>query len=157
MSSAPFLVPSLPRIRKNSSIFCSNTRPIRFTSRTATGDSFARAARFLEADIQLAREVQDYSTKLPLLDSSGNVIGICGINKDWTQRQGLVETDPAAEIKSMRVAHRRQCSEGRSALIGDSSHPVFMLSVNLEKVPRHDEQKYPMLPPKAGDEFAEGE
>jgi site-specific recombinase XerD len=26
----------------------------------------------------------------------------------WTQRQGLVETDPAAEIKSMRLAHRRQ-------------------------------------------------
>jgi PAS domain S-box-containing protein len=30
------------------------------------------------------RVTWDYSTKLPLLDSSGNVIGICGINKDFT-------------------------------------------------------------------------
>ena len=30
------------------------------------------------------RVTWDYTTKMPLLDSSGNVIGICGINKDFT-------------------------------------------------------------------------
>jgi phosphoserine phosphatase RsbU/P len=30
------------------------------------------------------RVTWDYTTKMPLLDSGGNVIGICGINKDFT-------------------------------------------------------------------------
>jgi phosphoserine phosphatase RsbU/P len=30
------------------------------------------------------RVTWDYTTKMPLLDSSGNVIGICGVNKDFT-------------------------------------------------------------------------
>jgi site-specific recombinase XerD len=51
----------------------------------------------------------------------------------WTQRQGLVETDPAAEIKSMRVAHRRQ-PEG---LTEPEVHSLLRVAGTSRKGQRH--------------------
>ncbi len=59
----------------------------------------------------------DYSTKMPLLDSSGNVIGICGINKDFTAMKEM--QDALAEERNRLKATTAELEAKNAALQAD--------------------------------------
>jgi sigma-B regulation protein RsbU (phosphoserine phosphatase) len=63
------------------------------------------------------RVTWDYTTKMPLLDSSGNVIGICGINKDFTAMKEM--QDALAEERNRLKATTAELEAKNAALQAD--------------------------------------
>lgn len=59
----------------------------------------------------------DYTTKMPLLDSKGNVIGICGINKDFTAMKEM--QDALAEERNRLKATTAELEAKNAALQAD--------------------------------------
>ena len=60
------------------------------------------------------RVTWDYTTKMPLLDRRGNVIGICGINKDFT---ALKETQDALAEERNRLRALTEELEKKNAVL----------------------------------------
>ncbi|HEY5814140.1 MAG TPA: SpoIIE family protein phosphatase [Terrimicrobiaceae bacterium] len=63
------------------------------------------------------RVTWDYTTKMPLLDSVGNVIGICGINKDFTAMKEM--QDALAEERNRLKATMAELEAKNAALQAD--------------------------------------
>ncbi len=63
------------------------------------------------------RVTYDYSTKLPLLDSRGEVIGICGINKDFTAMKEM--QDALAEERNRLKATTAELEAKNAVLEAD--------------------------------------
>jgi sigma-B regulation protein RsbU (phosphoserine phosphatase) len=63
------------------------------------------------------RVTWDYTTKMPLLDSSGNVIGICGINKDFTAMKEM--QDALAEERNRLKATTAELAAKNAILEAD--------------------------------------
>jgi sigma-B regulation protein RsbU (phosphoserine phosphatase) len=63
------------------------------------------------------RVTWDYTTKMPLLDSSGNVIGICGINKDFTAMKEM--QDALAEERNRLKATTAELEAKNAVLEAD--------------------------------------
>ncbi|HET7239505.1 MAG TPA: SpoIIE family protein phosphatase [Terrimicrobiaceae bacterium] len=63
------------------------------------------------------RVTWDYTTKMPLLDSNGNVIGICGINKDFTAMKEM--QDALAEERNRLKATTEELAAKNAALHAD--------------------------------------
>jgi sigma-B regulation protein RsbU (phosphoserine phosphatase) len=63
------------------------------------------------------RVTWDYTTKMPLLDSKGNVIGICGINKDFTAMKAM--QDALAEERNRLKAITEELEAKNAALQAD--------------------------------------
>ena len=63
------------------------------------------------------RVTWDYTTKMPLLDSSGKVIGICGINKDFTAMKEM--QDALAEERNRLEATTAELEEKNAVLQAD--------------------------------------
>jgi sigma-B regulation protein RsbU (phosphoserine phosphatase) len=63
------------------------------------------------------RVTWDYTTKMPLLDSNGNVIGICGINKDFTAMKEM--QDALAEERNRLKATTEELAAKNAALQAD--------------------------------------
>jgi phosphoserine phosphatase RsbU/P len=85
-----------------------------------------KVEKLIHAD---GRVTWDYTTKLPLKDSKGQIIGICGINKDFTkikemedtlaeERNRLQETTAELEAKNAQLeADLRMAREVQMALL----------------------------------------
>ena len=78
----------------------------------------------------------DYTTKLPLLDSRGEVIGICGINKDFTamkcmqdalsqERDRLKATTAELESKNARLEADLQMARQIQEALLPRDYPIF--------------------------------
>ena len=63
------------------------------------------------------RVTWDYTTKMPLLDSRGNVIGICGINKDFTAMKEM--QDALAEERNRLKATTEELEKKNAVLQAD--------------------------------------
>jgi phosphoserine phosphatase RsbU/P len=63
------------------------------------------------------RVTWDYTTKMPLLDSRGNVIGICGINKDFTAMKEM--QDALAEERNRLKATTEELERKNAVLHAD--------------------------------------
>ncbi len=63
------------------------------------------------------RVTWDYTTKMPLSDSNGNVIGICGINKDFTAMKEM--QDALAEERNRLKATTEELAAKNAALHAD--------------------------------------
>jgi sigma-B regulation protein RsbU (phosphoserine phosphatase) len=63
------------------------------------------------------RVTWDYTTKMPLLDSNGNVIGICGINKDFTAMKEM--QDALAEERNRLKVTTEELAAKNAALQAD--------------------------------------
>lgn len=63
------------------------------------------------------RVTWDYTTKMPLLDSSGKVIGICGINKDFTAMKQM--QDALAEERNRLQATTAELEAKNAVLQAD--------------------------------------
>jgi phosphoserine phosphatase RsbU/P len=63
------------------------------------------------------RVTWDYTTKMPLLDSKGNVIGICGVNKDFTAMKAM--QDALAEERNRLKAITEELEAKNAALQAD--------------------------------------
>jgi sigma-B regulation protein RsbU (phosphoserine phosphatase) len=80
-----------------------------------TGDPIVgKVERLVHPD---GRVTWDYTTKMPLLDSKGNVIGICGINKDFTAMKAM--QDALAEERNRLKAITEELEAKNAALQAD--------------------------------------
>lgn len=64
------------------------------------------------------RVTWDYTTKLPLRNSQGEIIGICGINKDFTSMKEMEDALGAAK----RAAE--EANQAKSRFLADMSHEI---------------------------------
>jgi phosphoserine phosphatase RsbU/P len=84
-----------------------------FWSEETAKEAFADEKRIMETGMPMVGKIEklihsdgritwDYTTKMPLKDSSGQVIGICGINKDFTAIKQMEDT-LAEERNRLRI------------------------------------------------------
>jgi sigma-B regulation protein RsbU (phosphoserine phosphatase) len=84
-----------------------------FWSEETAKDAFADEKRIMETGVPMVGKIEklihsdgritwDYTTKMPLKDSTGQVMGICGINKDFTAIKHM-EDALAEERNRLRI------------------------------------------------------